>query len=224
MVNGKLITFEGIDGSGLSTQAQLLQQWLDRRGHEVHLTKEPSEGPSGAILRLMLAKRLERPDPYTLSLLFTADRTDHVVTEIEPFLTRGIHVISDRYYLSSYAYQSEDVPLSWLQQLNKFCIRPDITCWINVDPLVAHKRTEGSRFSRQLTEEPEDLIRVYERYHQAVDLLRREGENIVEINGVQPRADVARDIQKEVGRVVSKSTSRINSDSPSLEQPRLPLT
>jgi dTMP kinase len=215
VARGKLITFEGVDGSGLSTQARLLEQWLVSREHEVYLTKEPSEGPSGAIVRLMLAKRLERPDGYVLSLLFAADRMDHIAKDILPFLDRGIHVISDRYYLSTYAYQSESVPLEWLRQLNKFCIRPDLTCWINADPLVARKRIDSTRFSRQLTENPDELLRVYDHYKKAVDLLRREGENIVEINGVQPVSVVARDVQKEVRRVISRAGSSTH--------PRLPL-
>lgn len=215
MARGKLISFEGVDGSGLSTQASLLEKWLVSREHEVFLTKEPSEGPSGAILRLMLAKKLERPNVPTMALLFAADRMDHISQDIEPYLNRGIHVITDRYYLSTYAYQSLGTPLEWLRELNKFCLRPDITCWINVDPLVARKRAEGTRFSRQLTEEPEELIQVYQKYQKLVDILRREGENIVEINGVQPVGAVTRDIQKEVRRLISRN--------PPIRNPRLPL-
>jgi dTMP kinase len=215
MALGKLITFEGVDGSGLSTQARIIEQWLIRRGYEVYLTKEPSEGPSGAILRLMLARRIERPDGHTLALLFAADRMDHIAKDIKPYLERGIHVISDRYYLSTYAYQSRSVPLEWLRELNKFCIRPDLTFWINVNPLVSRKRIEGSRFSRQLTEDPEELVHVYEQYKKLVDMLRLEGENIIEVDGVQPVSAVTRDIQKEVRRLLSRTPANNN--------PRLPL-
>lgn len=217
MAEGKFITFEGVDGSGLSTQARHLEKWLTDRGHEVFLTKEPSEGPCGAILRLMLAKRLERVDGHALALLFAADRADHIAKDVEPYLRRGIHVISDRYYLSTYAYQSGEVPIEWLREMNKYCTRPDLTLWMNVDPLVARKRAEGSRFSRQLTEDPEDLIQVYDRYKKMVGLLRREGENIIEINGVQPERKVTSDIQKEV-RIIIRNTPQ------KPPHPQLPLT
>src|SRR5207247_6819046 len=116
---GKLIVFEGLDGSGQTTQAQLLVKWFfEKRGQVAHYTKEPTDSPIGAIVKLALSHRLVTPadrseqtplDSITMSLLFAADRIDHLNNDVIPKLKDGIQVIADRYYLSSLAYQSLEV-------------------------------------------------------------------------------------------------------------------
>src|SRR5713101_4941427 len=100
MAKGKFIAFEGIDGSGLTTQAELLRKFFDKLNRLSYLTKEPTDGPAGAIIRLALSKRLLSPrnrinashqdfcdlDGATIALLFAADRMDHLVTDIIPKL------------------------------------------------------------------------------------------------------------------------------------------
>src|SRR5712692_10005996 len=105
---GKLIVFEGLDGSGQTTQAQLLTKWfLEKRNQLAYYTKEPTDGPIGALLKLALNNRLvcargsKKPGPLdevTMALFFAADRSDHLNSEIVPKLEDGIHVITDRYY------------------------------------------------------------------------------------------------------------------------------
>src|SRR4051812_21288936 len=94
-----LIAFEGIDGSGKSTQAAMLGAWLNGQGREVVLTKEPTNGPHGTRLRQpFMAGRLSPREELDC---FVADRREHVESLIKPALARGAVVIVDRYYYST---------------------------------------------------------------------------------------------------------------------------
>jgi dTMP kinase len=101
---GKLIAFEGLDGCGKSTQLALLADALDARGVDVVRTREPTEGEHGRRIREM-ARAGVRVDPREELSWFVADRREHVERVIEPALAAGRTVLSDRYYLSSVAYQ-----------------------------------------------------------------------------------------------------------------------
>lgn len=133
------IAFEGIDGAGTTTQALRLADWMARHGREAHVTREPSDGAVGNLLREIVGGRLPA-DARTVALLFAADRLDHVVREIEPALARGRHVVCDRYLLSSLAYQSLDCDAAWIGALNRFAPPPDLTFLIAVRPEVAEAR------------------------------------------------------------------------------------
>ncbi len=106
MSRGRFITFEGIDGSGKSTQARLLHDRLKNAGHDAVLTREPG-GSAGAeeIRRLLVEGDPERWSPETEILLFTAARRDHLEKTIRPALDRGAVVISDRFADSTRVYQ-----------------------------------------------------------------------------------------------------------------------
>ena len=101
---GKLIVFEGIDGSGKSTQLGLLADAFRASGLEVIRTAEPTDGPDGRRIRAM-ARSGERLEPEEELRCFVEDRRLHVAQVVEPGLAAGRHVLSDRYYLSSVAYQ-----------------------------------------------------------------------------------------------------------------------
>ncbi len=106
MSRGRFITFEGIDGSGKSTQARLLHDHLKKAEHDVVLTREPG-GSAGAeeIRRLLVEGDPERWSPETEILLFTAARRDHLEKTIRPALDRGAIVVSDRFADSTRVYQ-----------------------------------------------------------------------------------------------------------------------
>src|SRR5690606_35984740 len=119
--------------------------FLRSRRRLVHVTGEPSGGPMGSLLRLMLKQRVNLSTQHreaALTLLFAADRIDHLESEICPHLRDGYVVISDRYELSSIIYQSigidDDVErknfVSWIRECNRFAVQPDITVVIDVDP------------------------------------------------------------------------------------------
>src|SRR5262245_50796325 len=131
-----LIVLEGIDGAGTTTQAARVAETLRAAGRDVHLTREPSDGPVGKLLREMLAgghaPAGQRIDPTTMALLFAADRADHLQREVLPALARGAIVVSDRWYHSSLAYQGEGEERAWIRTLNARARRPDLTVILDV--------------------------------------------------------------------------------------------
>lgn len=180
---GAFITIEGLDGSGLSTQASLLKDWMEKQGLPAYVTKEPTTGPVGGLIRLVLAKRLslsrsEADNDAVMALLFAADRTDHLATDITPKLEAGVHVICDRYYLSTFAYQSRSVDLAWLRTLHVRCARPDLTILLDVPPAVCCQRIAEHRWQVELYEQEAILEGVRKRYHEIAGLLRTEGHDI----------------------------------------------
>ncbi|HEY6105773.1 MAG TPA: dTMP kinase, partial [Anaeromyxobacteraceae bacterium] len=163
---GRFLVLEGLDGAGTTTQAALLAAWLRGRGREVHLTAEPSRGPVGALIRQILSGRIGggpagRVDPAALALLFAADRLDHVACEVEPRLAAGCDVVSDRYTLSSLAYQSAATGLGrWVEAANARAPAPDLTVFLAVRPAVALRRRFAASAERELFEVPEFQRRV----------------------------------------------------------------
>lgn len=135
------IVFEGIDGSGTTTQSRRIAEGLRRRGHRVHETREPSTGPIGAMTRSMLAQgTAETVDAACLALLFAADRLEHLAREIEPALAAGEIVLCDRYVVSSWVYQSLDCDPAWVRRLNERARWPDLTFVFDLDAGVARAR------------------------------------------------------------------------------------
>jgi dTMP kinase len=180
---GKFIVFEGLDGSGLSTQAALLKDWLTKQTLPVYLTKEPTTGPVGALIRLALGRRLSlspntEDNDAIIALLFAADRMDHLATDIIPKLEAGVNVICDRYYLSSFAYQSRSMDLSWLRTLHARCIRPDLTILLDVSPHTCCERIAKHRWHVEIYENETILEGVRQRYHDIAAQLRAEGHDI----------------------------------------------
>ena len=147
---GLLVALEGIDGAGTTTQARRLAAALEERGVATHLTREPSDGPVGRLLREILAGRHAPTDATTLSLLFAADRADHVQREVAPALTAGAVVVSDRWVHSSLAYQGAGEERAWIAELNKRARRPDLTLFLRVAPEVAADRRAASRDVEEL--------------------------------------------------------------------------
>lgn len=188
-MQGKFITFDGLDGSGLTEQVEMLRDWLRRGGYNMHhfaFTAEPSEGPVGTIIRQALEKRLNI-DEEALALLFAADRTDHLERFIVPRLEAGIHVICDRYYLSFLAYQSHLLPdaQDWLWQLNIRNRKPDLTIFLQSPPEVCIERIR-QRFALTRYERQEILDGVNTQFERIVPLLRdkrREKVQIVDSSG-----------------------------------------
>ncbi len=149
---GRFVVLEGLDGAGTTTQAALLARALRRGGHRVVLTREPSSGAVGVLLRQALGGRSGRgalPEA-ALALLFAADRLDHLASTVEPALASGAVVVSDRYVLSSFAYQGRVLDGEWLETLNAQAPAPDLTLFLEVPPRVAaaRRRLRGGRAER----------------------------------------------------------------------------
>jgi len=220
---GKLIVFEGLDGCGQTTQAELLRKWFTEKRNELaYYTKEPTDGPIGSLLRLVLSNRLvcaksnkkyEPLDEITIALFFAADRIDHLNNEIIPKLKDGIHVIADRYYLSSLAYQSVVADYEWISEINRYAIRPDLTFFLDVPPAICVKRMQAQRWHVELYEDLPRLEKVQKNYREAIKRLLTEGERIEALNGSQPVKDVHRIVvqmtKNFLRSIVSKQKGKI---------------
>lgn len=138
-MDGLLIAFEGVDGAGNTTQSRLLASWLKRRGFKVVLTKEPTYGPFGKLIRKRL--KTHSMDSLVDTLLFALDRAEHVVKVIKPSLEGGAIVVTDRYMESSIAYQgAQGVDLKWIEAVNSFAPKPSLTIVLDVEPALALSR------------------------------------------------------------------------------------
>lgn len=189
MRKNKFIAFEGIDGCGKSTQAQLLKKRLVAAGHKVYLTNEPTDSHIGSIIRNIFKGRIAG-DHKTIAGLFVADRLDHLQNQTNGILKKledGFTVICDRYYLSSYAYQGAHVNLDWVIEANRLSaelLRPDLNIYIDISPEISMERLHQNRNDIEIFENLENLKKVKAAYFKAMELVKNE-EQIVSINGDQ---------------------------------------
>src|SRR5487761_137723 len=142
---GKLIVFEGLDGSGSTTQSQYLYQFFMEQKIPVHTTKEPTNYLIGGLIRSWLSGDWSS-SPVCLQLLFTADRAHHLEKEVIPLLEKGVHVITDRYILSTLAFGALEIPDDrWLVEINKHFLAPDLTLLLRVPAKVCMQRMGATR-------------------------------------------------------------------------------
>ncbi len=187
---GRLVVLEGIDGAGTTTQGQRLETTLTARGRDVHLTREPTTGPIGRLLREYLAGRHHPSDATTLALLFAADRADHLAREIEPALARGALVITDRYYHSSLAYQGTGEDRDFIRTINRRARRPDLTLFLEVPVEIAAARRAADARPDELFDHLETQRAIAIGYRAALAALASE-EQIVHLDGTQSLDQVA---------------------------------
>lgn len=189
------IVLEGIDGAGTTTQAKLLAEWFAAEGRAAHLTYEPSSGRIGRLIREYLSGAVDAPDPdrhfHQLALLFAADRMDHLAREVAPRLAEGVHVISDRYVLSSLVYQSLHCDPQWVRAINAFAPAPDLTFLLDLPAELAMERiARRSLFTpAEIYETRDQQERLRKLYLQtAADLFT--DQTIITIDGSPPVPDV----------------------------------
>lgn len=168
----KFIVIEGIDGAGTTTQARLLVKRLYEDGHPAVFTSEPTSGPVGGLIRNVLGGRVVsrtgaggcKPlGADTMSLLFSADRLDHVQNMIEPALRDGNFVVGDRYFYSTLAYQGVDGDMQWIEQASAKARRPDLLVFLHVPVRVAMRRMKRRR-EREIYEKRDFLEKVSGNY------------------------------------------------------------
>lgn len=199
---GKFIAFEGIDGSGKSTQIQLLNDKLKSEGIFCYTTMEPTDSPIGSLIRQVLTGRI-KIDNKALAALFAADRLDHLLNDdngIWAKISDGTTVITDRYYFSSYAYHSIDVPMDWVITTNepsKNILQPTVTIFIDVDPDTAIDRIKQNRAHQELFEKKSRLIQVREKYLEAFEKLS-DVEKVIIVDGNRPQEVIAADIWEKI--------------------------
>ena len=147
-MTGIYITFEGGDGAGKTTQAELLAGWLAGRGLEVVRTRDPGGTPLGAAVRELLLHG-GHVDQRAEALLYAADRAQNLAEVVRPALERGAAVVQDRYIDSSLAYQGAGRPLpsTEIRSLNEWATEglwPRLTVLLDVSPELAASRREAS--------------------------------------------------------------------------------
>jgi len=193
---GLFIAFEGIDGSGTTTQARLLVAWLIANSEAAHLTREPSDGPIGTLIRHIMDGN-ETVPAKSIALLFAGDRLDHLEREIFTNVDEGIHVISDRYLHSSLAYQSVESDGEWISEINEFAVMPDVVVFLDVEPEVGLKRI-ADRSQQQIYEKQGFLSNVTANYRKHLTPLRQLPFKLIHIEGDQQLETVQEHIRKEI--------------------------
>lgn len=155
---GRLVTFEGVDGAGKSTQVQAVAQALAQRSLDFVQTREPGGTPLGESLRALgLGQDMA---PLTETLLMFAARNEHCLQVIEPALRRGHWVLCDRFADASYAYQGAGRGVG-LERIDGLCqwvlgsLRPDLTILVDVDPAEARRRRALARAADRFERESE---------------------------------------------------------------------
>lgn len=186
-MTGLFITFEGGDGSGKTTQINLLASWLESEGHTVVITREPGGTDLGTELRNIILHREGFIAPRAEALLYAADRSHHIHTLVRPALKRGEIVVQDRYLDSSVAYQGAGRVLdpTEVREISLWAterLMPDLTVLLDVPASVAKERqAAGERQYDRLEAEAEDFhTRVRESY---LALAAEEPERFLVIDG-----------------------------------------
>ena len=207
-VRGRFIVLEGIDGSGTTTQLDRAVAYLGTLGHRAVATREPSAGPVGRLLREALLGQLHTPDGAsidgrTMALLFAADRIDHLQREIDPQLAAGTTVVSDRYLLSSLAYQAEEADRAWVAGLSRGIRAPDLTLLLDLPIEVAARRREAAGRPVERYDADSYLAKVAANYRE----LARGQPSVVVLDGAGTKEEVTGGVCRAIASLFA-STQR----------------
>ncbi|MFF7293147.1 dTMP kinase [Microbacterium sp. NPDC008134] len=201
-VRGRWITLEGGDGSGKTTQSDLLATWLSDAGHEVVRTREPGGSEVGQLIRDIVLHHRGDIAPRAEALLYAADRAHHVATVVRPALERGDIVLQDRYLDSSVAYQGAGRVLdaTEIRDLSLWAAEgalPDLTVLLDLDPQTARTRLDSADkpFDRLEAEKAEFHGRVRDAY---LGLAAAEPERFLVIDASAPAGAIAAEIRARV--------------------------
>ncbi len=197
---GLLLALEGGEGAGKSTQARLLAIWLRDQGYDVIATLEPGATKVGMRLRALLLDTSHTGlSPRSETLMYAADRAEHVASVIRPALERGAIVVTDRYVDSSLAYQGAGrlLPVSEVATLNHWAtggLTPDLTIVLDLPPVVGLQRRErsGDRLEAEPTAFHERVRRGF------LELAEEEPERYLVLDATRPSAELSREIQDRV--------------------------
>lgn len=198
MAKGKFITFEGCDGCGKSTQTKMLAEYLRAHGVETLTTREPGGGPISEKIRALIldANNKEMTDECE-ALLYAASRVQHLSDLVLPALESGKYVLCDRYFDSSFAYQSSARGLSrgFIESINAYAIEnatPDCTVLIDLTAEDAFLRKHGADSSDRI--EQAGLAFHQSVYQGFLDCARRDPKRFLVVNGKQGKDEIFKDI------------------------------
>jgi dTMP kinase len=207
-VTALFITFEGGDGSGKSTQARLLTDWLEGLGNTVVRSREPGGTDVGVEIREIVLHHRGDISPRAEALLYAADRAQHIATKVRPALARGEIVIQDRYIDSSVAYQGAGRVLGAgeVRDLSLWAaegLLPDLTILLDLDETVARGRldADNKRFDRLEAEKNDFHGRVREAY---LELALAEPERFLVLDASFPVETLADSIRSKVAELIAR--------------------
>lgn len=195
MKKGILIVFEGIDGSGKSTQAEILMKTLHSKGFDVVYFQEPSKGKWGRKIK----RKALHPDslsPQEELDLFQKDRKENVEKNLKPALERKRVVILDRYYYSTIAYQgAKGIDEKLIKRMNEeFIIKPDLVFILDIDPQKGLERIENRKKKDRLFEREEYLVKVREIFKSFIE------KNFIHIDALKSKVEISKEIEEIVLR------------------------
>ena len=198
-MSGVLITLEGVEGSGKTTQMMRLERWLRRRGRKVERTREPDGTRLGVAVRRLFERPGVHPQPLVEVFLFMAARQQHVTEKLRPWLDRGRVVLCDRYADATVAYQGygRGVDPDLIRELNTRAtggIMPDLTLLFDLDPAEGLKRnrTKGRRLDRF----ERDALAFHRRVRRGyLEIQRAEPKRVRLIDAAQPQPRVDADVR-----------------------------
>ena len=200
----KFITLDGIDGSGKTTQLNVIRDWFAARQMPVVFTREPGGTPLGEKLRELLLDPQTRVSLHTETLLMFAARRQHLEDVVLPALAQGIHVVSDRFTDATFAYQGggRGLPTAEVEVLENWVqgsLRPDLTILLDVPLEVSVARIEGSRDKDRFEREDSDFFaRVRAAYLQRA---AQSPQRYEIINSHRDKAEVKQDIEAVLNRL-----------------------
>jgi len=205
-VTGLFITLEGGDGSGKSTQAGLLAEWLAGQGRTVLRTREPGGTPVGVLIRDIVLHHRGEVAPRAEALLYAADRAQHIATAVRPALARGEVVIQDRYFDSSVAYQGAGRVLGGteIRDLSLWAaegLLPQLTILLDLDETAARGRLDNAnkRFDRLESEKADFHRRVRASF---LGLAAAEPERFLIVDATEPVETIAATIRARVATLL----------------------
>ena len=197
MKKGVFITFEGVEGSGKTTQMARIGRWLRGRGHQVELTREPDGTALGQGVRRLFERG---PEPLAQAFLFLAARRQHVTEKIRPWLASGRIVLCDRYTDATLAYQGHagGIDLTTIRELNMLAtggVFPDLTLLFDLDPAEGFRRIGRRRldhFERQALAFHRRVRRGY------LVIQRAEPKRVRTIDAARTLAEVGADVRRVI--------------------------
>lgn len=203
-MRGVLITFEGVEGSGKSTQMRRLERWLRREGYRPEITREPDGTALGASVRRLFERPRVKPQPLAEMFLFMAARQQHVLEKIRPWLRAGRVVLCDRYTDATVAYQGYGRGLDPLliREMNVHAtggVFPDLTLLFDLDPAQGFRRIGGRRLDHFEREKLAFHRRVRRGY---LEIMRAEPKRVRRIDAAAEPAAVERQVRTIVEEVL----------------------